>query len=143
MYLILKTLHSTTAYIAFLLLLAAIIYSYIGLIRKSPFSKKSRMIALAGLASAHLQTVFGFFLYFFSPLGSSSLSATAMKSPELRFYAIEHPMVMLLAIVLITVGYSRAKREKTDLGQYRNIAILYTLGFLLILTRLPWSVWLL
>ena len=64
-----------------------------------------------------------------------------MSNAALRFQAIEHPITMLLAIVLITLGWSRHKKQTTDLGKFKKIALFYGLGLVLILSRIPWDLW--
>src|SRR5690606_36204282 len=118
-----------------------IIYVFIGLLNKKPFTEGTRKIALAGFIAAHLQLLFGLILYFVSPLGVASLSGEAMKSANLRLYVVEHPLTMLIGIVLITIGYSRAKKSTVDTERYKKVLIFYTIGLLLILLRIPWSVW--
>jgi hypothetical protein len=49
---------------------------------------------------------------------------------------------MILAVALITIGFARSKRANTDKKKARNILIFYAIGLLLILSRLPYQVWL-
>src|SRR3546814_7000817 len=67
-------------------------------------------MALLGLICAHLQLVVGLVIYFISPLGIKAASGEAMKISTSRLYFLEHPLMMLIAIILITVGYSKAKK---------------------------------
>jgi len=48
---------------------------------------------------------------------------------------------MIIAIVLITVGYSKAKRAVADYAANKIVFILYTIALILILSRIPWSTW--
>lgn len=64
-----------------------------------------------------------------------------MSSAE-RLLALEHPFVGILAIILITIGWSKHKKQQTDKGTFGKIAFFYGFGLLLILSRLPWSQWL-
>ena len=62
-----------------------------------------------------------------------------MMSDKLyRFYTVEHISGMLVAIVLITIGYSRSKRALDASTKQRLIAIFYGLGLLLVLAMIPW-----
>ena len=65
-----------------------------------------------------------------------------MKDSNLRLYAIEHPFINIVAVILITIGFSKHKKATTSTGKFKSIAILYTIGLLLILSRIPWSNWL-
>ena len=136
-----KHLHSTLAYILLAALVFSILYTLFSYLNKKPFTEGNRKMALIGLISAHLQLVIGLVLYFISPLGLSNASGAAMKDSASRFYFLEHPLMMIIGIVLITVGYSRAKRLREDKKRYMSILIFFTLGLVLILSRIPWQVW--
>ena len=58
-----------------------------------------------------------------------------------RLYMLEHPLTMIIAIILITVGYSKAKKKGDNATRYKTILIYYGLGLFLILLRIPWSAW--
>lgn len=134
-------LHSGLAYLLLAAMLLSILVVLIAAMRKSPFTDKLRKVALIGLISAHLQLIIGLVLYFISPLGFPRLSGDVMKDSLARLYVLEHPLTMIIAIVLITVGYSRSKRMTEDRKKYNSILVFYVLGLLLILLRIPWNAW--
>jgi len=136
-----KHLHSWLAYLMLAALLVSILVILVAAVQKKPFTDKLRKVALIGLITAHLQLVIGLVLYFISHVGFSNLSGDVMKDSIGRLYALEHPLTMIIAIVLITVGYSRAKRMTVDQKKYNSILLFYILGLLLILLRIPWHVW--
>lgn len=141
MYTGLKHLHSGFAYLLLAVLIVAIVYVLVTYLNKKPFTEGVRKIALVGLIAAHLQFLFGLILYFVSPLGLASISGDAMKNADLRLYVVEHPLTMLIAVALITVGYSQAKKLSEDNARFKKILLFYTLGLVLMLLRIPWSVW--
>lgn len=141
MYTGLQHLHSGFAYLLLAALIFSILYILISYVGKKPFTDKHRKIALIGFIASHVQLLFGLILYFISPLGVSNISGEVMKNAELRLYAIEHPLTMIIAIVLITIGYSKAKKLTDGDQRYKKILIFYTIGLILILSRIPWSVW--
>ncbi|HRP57871.1 hypothetical protein [Agriterribacter sp.] len=139
MYTGIKHFHSGLAYLLLAGLVAAIIYAIAS--RKKSFTAGSRKIALVGLICAHLQFLLGLVLYFLSPLGASNFSGDAMKEKVSRLYIIEHPLMMLIAVVLVTIGYSRIKRLGSDPKKYSSIIVFYGIGLLLMLSVIPWNVW--
>lgn len=141
MYTSFKYLHSFTADFTLLFLIISIIYAIYQLLNKGVFTKSGKIIFLLALICTHFQFVVGIALYFISPLGFSNFSVNTMKNSLGRLYILEHPMMMIIGIVLITVGYSRAKRKEVSLAKYKNIAIFYSLGLILILSRIPWKAW--
>src|SRR3546814_5751132 len=98
-------------------------------------------MALLGLICAHLQLVVGVVIYFISPLGIKAASGEAMKISTSRLYFLEHPLMMLIAIILITVGYYKAKKLTVAKKQNGTVLAFYLIALLLILSRIPWHVW--
>jgi hypothetical protein len=139
MYDFIQKFHSGWAYLALLLLVFAVVNSFMGMSSKKEFTAKDRKIALFGLIATHIQLVVGLILYFVSPLGSAVFGQ--MKDAALRLTSLEHPLTNIIAIVLITVGWSKHKKASTSTGKFRSIAIFYGLGLLLILSRIPWKLW--
>ncbi|MFD1768136.1 hypothetical protein [Sphingobacterium suaedae] len=133
-----KHLHSTIAIVLLLTLVIAIVITLGNLLGKKPYNRK---VALIGFISAHVQLLIGLILYFVSPLGIQSFSAENMKNSLSRLYFLEHPLIMIIAIVLITIGYSKAKKSNDALKSNRTVVIFYVIGLLLILSRIPWSTW--
>lgn len=139
MYNIVQKFHSGWAYIALLLLVFAVVNSFLGKSSKREFTAKDRKIALFGLIATHIQLLIGLILYFVSPLGSASIGQ--MAESDIRLTWLEHPLVNIIAIVLITVGWSKHKKATTNEAKFNSIFIFYGLGLLLILSRLPWKLW--
>lgn len=134
-------LHSYIAYIVLAVLLGVFFYALNNFIKNKAFTESARKISLVGLIAAHIQLLIGLVLYFISPMGISNFSGEAMGDAMSRLYMLEHPLTMIIGIILITVGYSKAKNGKDDSGRYKKILIYYGLGIFLILLRIPWSVW--
>lgn len=140
MYTFIQKFHSGWAYLALLLLLIAVFNAVLGIISKKEFTAKDRKIALFGLIGTHIQLVVGLLLYFISPLGLDSLGQ--MKDAALRLTSLEHPLTNIIAIVLITIGWSKHKKAENSLAKFKSITIFYGLGLVLILSRIPWKMWL-
>ena len=140
MYTGLKHFHSTVAYLVLLLVLIAVLHAILSLRQKRPFTAMSKKFTLYGLIAAHLQLLFGLVLYFVSPVGFGNLSGETMGNSLPRLHAVEHPL-MMIGIVLITMGYAKAKRATADAAKFKAIAWYYGIGLALILSRIPWQVW--
>lgn len=136
-------LHSYLPYIFLPLLIISLLTFWIKGGRKAEFGKSDKQLALFTLIFSHLQLVFGLLLYFIGPKGFQYLSQDGfMKDSVARFYGVEHISVMIIAIVLITMGYSGAKRRAESSAKFRRLAIFYSIGAVLILSRIPWEAWL-
>jgi len=143
MYTGLQHLHSGVAYLAILILIIVIFWMLIGSLSGREFTEKDRKIGLIGFIFSHIQLLIGLILYFVSPLGFSLLtSGTAMSDSTARLTALEHPLINIIAIVLISVGYIRAKKMTISRARFRSIYMMYAIGLVLILSRIPWASWL-
>jgi hypothetical protein len=139
MYNFIQKFHSGWAYLALLLLVFAVVNSFIGMSSKKEFTAKDRKIALFALIGTHIQLLVGLILYFVSPLGSAVFGQ--MKDAALRLTSLEHPLTNIIAITLITIGWSKHKKATTSEAKFKSIAIFFGLGLVLILIRIPWSLW--
>ena len=141
MYIGLQHLHSFLSYLVIAGLVASILLAFIGYLKGNLFTDRDRKFALLGLIPAHLQWIIGLVLYVVSPLGWVNLSAQAMGDSLLRLYTLEHPIMMILAVVFITIGFSRAKRLRNPRKQFLSIWGYYLTALLFILSRIPWHAW--
>lgn len=142
MYLSLKESHNIIGMIVLFVLLLVVLTLIIRFLLKKPFGKTGRIMALVGMISVHLQFLFGLILYFLSPLGFSNFSGTSMGNKISRFYIIEHPVGMLLALILVTVGNKVAKKASlSDRTKYIRTIIYFLLSFGIVYYFIPWFLW--
>lgn len=134
MYNFLLHLHSGFRYIVMLLVVVAILQSFVGWLGNGAYSETNRKINLFALISAHTQLLIGLILYFVSPL--VVFGSDTMKDPVTRYWTVEHISMMIFAIILITVGYSRSKRAVNPVAKHRGIAIYYSLALLVIVVAI-------
>ncbi len=135
-YSIMKHAHSGLRWVILILLIAAILNAARS-IGSGNYLKKDKMINLFAMIFLHTQFLVGLILYFLSP--KVSFEGGWMKDPVSRFYGLEHLLMMLLAIVLITIGRSRAEKKlEGTRNKHRAIFISYTIGLLIILASIPW-----
>lgn len=144
MYIGLKHLHSFLPYLLLTVLLFAFVKSVIAYRGKQPHTEGHRKNGLILLILAHTQFLIGGILYFVSPMSTSGLNnvGLAMKDSTLRLYTLEHPLMMILAIVLITMAYSKSKKDISSHLKHKIKCIYFGLALVLILSRIPWSAWL-
>jgi len=140
-----KMIHSTWAIITLIILIIAVVNAIIGLTSKKEYSDKSLRIALFALIVAHIQLIIGFISFFtsasFNFLKDNGMGAV-MKDSTARLFVVEHPLMMILAIVFITIGFSKHKKKTTNFTKFKTIAIFYGIALLLVLSRIPWGQWL-
>ena len=134
-------LHSYFAYIALLMMIILIINSIMGLTSAKTYSETDRKIALFALVAFHIQIVIGLINYFTSPLGFSNLTGEVMKDSIGRLYGLEHPLINIIAVVIATIGYSKAKRSASSQYKFKTLLITFGLALVLVLSRIPWAAW--
>lgn len=143
MYSTLKNLHSYWAYLVLIMLVIAIINALIRNGSKKEYSEKSFRIALFTLIVTHIQLLLGLILYFISPLFDlwGTMGGEVMKDSTTRLLLVEHPLTNIIAIILITVGFSKHKRKVESSSKYKTIMVFYALGLIFLLSRIPWDAW--
>jgi uncharacterized membrane protein YphA (DoxX/SURF4 family) len=135
-----KDLHSYWAYLVLAMLIFAVGNALLGFTKKRNFTDKDLRIGLFTLIVSHIQLLIGLGWYFMSPW-YASMKANGIDASN-RLLAVEHPVTMILAIVLITIGWSKHKKKTEDTAKFKTFAIFYGLALLLVLSKIPWNNWL-
>ncbi len=135
------TLHSYWAYLVLALLVITVVNSFAGLSSEREFKTKDRKIALFTLIATHIQLIIGLGWYFMSPW-YKSLKESGMEDATTRLIAVEHPLMMILAVILVTIGFSTHKKKSEDGVKFKTIALFYTIALIIVLSRIPWDNWL-
>ena len=145
MYSTLQFIHSYWAYLTLGLLLLAVLNALRGIFSAKTFASNDLRVSLFALIFSHIQLVIGLVLYFVSPwfaFWSDLGVGGVMKNSEARLYLVEHPFTNIIALFLITLGWSLHKRQKEDKKKFLRLGVFYGLGLLLLLSRIPWQAWL-
>lgn len=141
---ILQNIHSYFAYAVLAILILAVLNAISGLMGNKMFTlEKDYRISLFALILSHIQLVLGLILYFVSSNGLQAVQELGMggMNSAARLLAVEHPFINIIAVVLITIGWSRHKKFMEGKKKFKSIAIFYGLGLVLILSRIPWGQW--
>lgn len=140
MYNLLLTLHSWVRWLVLLSIIIAICRSYYGWLFNKNYSSADTTIRSMATSFSHLQLMLGFGLYFISPIIRYffSDSEKAMEIHEMVFFAIRHIITMFVAVVVLTVGSSMAKRAEVSRKKFSFTAISFTVALALIIYALPW-----
>ncbi len=128
--------HSGLRWIVLVLIVWALFKAISGWMGKKEYQKSDRISALLALIFTHIQLLIGLGLYFISP--KVSFQSGVMESQLLRFYTVEHMSMMIIAIALITIGFSTAKRMSDSVAKHKRVAITYGIGLLIIIASIPW-----
>jgi hypothetical protein len=141
MYSFLLVLHSLFRWAVLMNLLIAIYRAYQGWLTDRPFTKVDNLLRHTTATVLHIQLSLGMCLYFISPIVDYFLHnfSEAVHMREIRFFGMEHITMMVIAVVLVTMGSIVAKRRTTDQQKFKTMAIWFTVGFVIILTSIPWK----
>ena len=140
MYSVIKILYSYWSYLVLLVLIYAISNALIRKINGNDFNSKDLRLSLFGLIFSHFQLLIGLILYFVSPWFSkwSKLGiGTVMKNSQMRLNLVEYPFTNIIAIILITMGWSLHKKQSESGKKFLRIILFYSLGLLLLLCIIP------
>ncbi len=134
--------HSGFRWIALVLAVILTIKSLIGLLAKSKYQKLDNILAASFAGTMHLQLLLGLLLYFFlSPVMDIVFQdfGAAMKSPDLRFYAMEHITMMIAAIAAAQIGRTKSKKSYEANKKFKLQLIFFGLSLVLMLLAIPWD----
>lgn len=137
MYNIFKHFHSGWAYLTLLMGILFLLMLGYYLISKKARDNGITKLSFFTTLTFHIQLIVGVILYFVSPY--SKFTSETMGNSELRFYAMEHPLMMFASVIFITIANSKLKKSDT----VKVSTVVFALvGLLLVLARVPWSAWL-
>jgi len=134
--------HNGLRWFVLLALLISIVLAFSGWFGKRDWNKADKISGLLLVIFMDLQFLIGLVLYaFVSPLTKAAFHnfGAAMRNPELRFYAVEHILMMVIALALVHIGKAKSKKDIAPWKRHRSAAIFYTISLILILAAIPWD----
>lgn len=134
-------LHDGLRWLILLTFVITLIKYIAGWLGDQPWKKIDNILGVVLTALMDLQLIAGAVLYFFlSPVTKLALSDLrgAMKDPDLRFYAVEHLAMMLIAVALVHIGRAKSKKAVFNKDKFKAGAIYFLIAFTVILLAIPW-----
>lgn len=135
-------LHNFLRWIILILLLVSIVKAFAGWQGKKVFSPGDKKIWLFTMIVAHTTLLLGLYQVAFGRYGFFTTSlpegTNVMKDKFFRFFWVEHPIGMIIAIVLITLGHGMAKKSVADTVKYKKAFFYFLLALIIILATIPW-----
>ena len=144
MYLTILAIHNIVRWIILILGVLAVVRALIGWFGKQAWIPADRKIGSFFATGLDIQMLLGLILYFaFSPYGLKAFQnadfGTVMAQSELRFFAVEHILLMVLAVVFAHLGTILPRKAEKPNQKHRLAAIWLGLALLLILLGMPWA----
>ena len=143
LYQYINSVHSLCAYIVLIVLFLSTINALAGFFTKKEFTVKDLRLSLFTLLFSHIQLLLGLLLYAVTPrLMAWQMGAKiVMKNSLFRQLLVEHPLMNIIAVTLITIGWVKHKKQTTNRGKFGKIAIFYTIALVCLLSMIPWRLW--
>ncbi len=118
----------------------AVVMYLLGLLNNKTFSINDDRLGLIYTIMMDIQLLIGLFLYFKKGYFGSLMenAAEVMKSTPTRFFAVEHLLAMLIAVVLVHIGKGKVKKNAESGKKFRIGLIFYGIALLIILAMIPW-----
>src|SRR5688572_23576450 len=132
-------LHNFLRWVVLLFALLVLVRSMLGMSSNTAFSSGDRKTALFLMISTDLQLLLGFALYYFKGWFTVLTSGgDIMANKAVRFFAVEHLAGMLIAIILIHIGYAATKKNIADRSKHRRLFWFTFIAVLIIIVTIPW-----
>ncbi|MDP3916532.1 MAG: hypothetical protein Q8R96_22635 [Bacteroidota bacterium] len=135
-------LHDVLRWLVLVSLAVTLVKYLAGWFGNQPWKKTDNILGIVFTSLMDLQLLTGLVLYFFlSPITKLAMSdfGAAMKNSDLRFYAVEHFAMMLIAVVLVHIGRAKSKKAKTDQGKFKIASIFFLIASIIMVVSIPWS----
>lgn len=138
--LIILTLHNLTRWAVIIFAILAVGRGFTGWFGKRRFNAADNRAGMLFTSILDLQVLLGLILYFTKGWGSVLINdpATAMGTSSVRFFAVEHIAIMIVAAVLAHIFRGASRKATSDLGKHKRAALGYLLSIALILAAIPW-----
>ena len=137
---LLLTLHSLVRWVVVIAAVLAVGHAWWGWLGKRAWTPLADRLGMIFTISLDVQVLLGIVLYFFGPTMRAVFPdfGAAMQTAGLRFFAVEHVALMLVAVVIAHIGRARARRAEDSQTKYRRTALFFGAAVLLILVAIPW-----
>jgi hypothetical protein len=139
MYELLLAVHSWLRWLALLAGLSATLAVLMTPLRTP--AGRSETWGLIFMIAVDIQMLLGLLLYFFvSPNTTAMFSnfGAAMRDPVARFWAVEHVVTMLAAVVLVHVGRVLGRKAATPQSRRTRMLLCFALATIAMLVATPW-----
>jgi hypothetical protein len=139
---ILVAIHNIMRWVIIILAAIALFRAYRGLLGKREWLELDRKTGVFFNAALDMQLLLGIILWIFGNWGIKAFDLAASGGDNrmsILYFALEHPIAMLVAVILAHVGTASAKRIQDSIARHKKVAIFFTLAVIIILVSIPWT----
>jgi len=127
--------HSGLRYILLIAMILVIFQSLIGWIKQRKYAGSNHVLVKINAALFLAQLMIGFGLYSIS--SKVLFDAETMKSTLLRFFTLEHPLLMIIATALVIHSAAKSKAY-SNFNTHKRLFWNNTIALILVLVSIPW-----
>lgn len=141
-YSIILAAHNLMRWVVVILAIYALVRVYMGWFGNKDFTESDRKSLSWYSIGLDIQLLLGLLLYFvLSPITTTAFRnfGPAMSDSGVRFFLVEHSLLMIIAVVLGHVAVAAARRGTVASSKFRRGAIWLTLSVLCVLLAIPWA----
>jgi hypothetical protein len=139
---LLNQLHALLRWVVLILMVSAVLRAFLGMQSKKSFSNSDQKAGLFLMIACDIQLLIGLVLYIAGPWGIKNIQqlgmSAVMKDGYSRFFAVEHILMMIVAIALIHMGRAKAKKMREAVGAHKVSFIYYVIAFIIMMISIPW-----
>ncbi len=132
--------HNVLRWVVLVLGVIAVGRAISGVSGAQPYDRARKAVAMF-MGSVHLQLLLGLLLLMNSPIVKAAMRdmEATMKDAALRKVVVEHPALMVVAAIVVTIGAIVAKNQKSDAAKHKFSAVFMALALAIILAGIPWQ----
>lgn len=135
-------LHNLMRWVILILLLVSILKAFTGWTGRKTFTPGDKKLWLFTMIAGHITLLVGLYQVALGRYGFFNTSlpegTSVMKDKFYRFFWIEHPVSMILAIVFLTLAHGMAKKQVNDATKYKTAFFYFLFALILMLVAVPW-----
>ena len=133
-------LHNVLRWVALLMVLWVFVRAVRGTTGGRQFTLADKSVSRFATIAVDVQLLAGLTLYFVSPIVKSAFQdfGAAMKEKEQRYFAVEHALVMLIAVACVHIGKVTASKANSDAARHRRTMVWFGIALALMALRTPW-----
>jgi hypothetical protein len=135
-------LHNIVRWFALLTGIWSVFLVWRGWLQRRQWTDAEAKATRVFLAVLDFQFLIGLLLFaVFSPLTRQGFRdfGGAMSDAPVRYFLLEHPLIMLFAIACAHIGAVQVKRAPTDADRFQKASILYGLSVAALAGFIPWA----
>lgn len=139
-YRILLGIHSWNRWIVLILAVALVVVAWQKWLSKASTTDTTSRLSVFFIISVDIQLLLGIFLLFVSPMIATFMDdpGAAMGQTSVRFWAMEHTVMMLIATIIAHIGRVKLKKAADPIAGNRSAAIMFTIALIVMLVSIPW-----